>query len=76
MPKILCKCGTQIRLNDIPNKYTYLYMSDIEFDNYSNMVDVEKLYLAMNSFIKCPNCHRIWLYEENKEDPIEYIRVK
>ncbi|WP_164478511.1 hypothetical protein [Mycolicibacterium stellerae] len=56
-------CGTEIRTSgDIPNENEWKLFSDVEFDQYSGQVDVEKLYLAGTIAFRCPVSDHLWIY--------------
>ena len=76
MPKMKCKCGQQIELSTIPNKHTYLFINEVDFDNFSNIVDTEKLYMSMRESVLCPNCKRLWIFDFGDNKPIEYLRIE
>jgi len=76
MPKMLCECGKEIKLHAIPNEYTYMYISEVDYDKYQGRINAEELYRAMDYFIKCPKCSRIWLYKSGNKTPIEYVLTK
>ncbi|MNK81800.1 hypothetical protein D3C87_1015550 [compost metagenome] len=74
MPKLKCNCGEVLRYGDIPCYIEYKFISDVEYDNFENQVDSEELYMKMKSFLKCPNCDRLWLFWNGfDEQPEEYI---
>jgi hypothetical protein len=74
MPSILCKCGEKIRYGDIPCKDEWLFISDVDFDQFKEQVNSEKIYKAMSHALKCPSCKRLWLFEkEFCHPPIEYL---
>jgi hypothetical protein len=63
MGKFLCKCENVIRVSGaIPNPIEWLFISDTEYDSYTNPIEPEKLYLKMNSFLKCDQCGRLWVF--------------
>ncbi len=63
MAKFVCVCGTEIRTSgDIPNENEWKLFSDVEFDQYSGQVDVEKLYLAGTIAFRCPVSDHLWIY--------------
>ena len=59
---MLCKCGQRISYGQIPCDDEWRFISDKDFEAFSGMVDAEDVYLAMKSFLKCPNCSRLWLF--------------
>ena len=77
MPKIICKCNKVIDYGQIPSKHDYLFIADTEYDKYNGMIDSEKLYNQMKTFIKCPNCQRIWIFWDSfQKPPKEYLPIK
>jgi len=62
MPSLTCGCGEIVNYGEIPCSNEWLLMSDIEFDQFSGQIDVEEIYKAMKSLIKCPQCGAIWLF--------------
>ncbi|WP_299107024.1 hypothetical protein [uncultured Tenacibaculum sp.] len=73
MSKFKCKCRKIIRLNQIPNPNEWLIISDIDYDNYSGMIDSEKLYTKMESMFKCFNCGRLWVFWDGLDlEPTSY----
>ena len=62
MPKLRCDCGDVMRYGDIPCPNEWLFISDTEYDAFSGVVDAEELYRAMKSFLRCPNCGRLWVF--------------
>ena len=76
MPKMKCKCEEQIVFGNIPDENTYLYISDVKYDNYTGEVDSEKLFLDMNISVLCPKCKRLWIFKKGDNVPIEYLRIE
>ncbi|EHO15092.1 hypothetical protein [Myroides odoratimimus] len=64
MPKLKCECNEVIKLREIPSPYQYLMISDVEYDSYSGLVDTEELYSKMTILVKCPACHRMYIYNK------------
>ena len=62
MPSINCKCGKKLGYGEIPNSIEWLMISDEAYDKYSGEIDSELLYKEMKSFLKCPNCGRLWVF--------------
>lgn len=65
MPKIRCKCGNIIMLNDIPNENEYLYISDVAYEALDDSFQKDKIYSELNIAVKCNSCQRIYLYGES-----------
>ncbi len=77
MPGLNCKCGHRISYGEIPCRDEYLFISDTEFAPYWDEMDVDKLYKAMNGFLKCPSCGRLWVFWNGYQDTAEeFIPVK
>ena len=74
MAGIECNCGYIIKSNMIPSPNDWIFMSEVEYDKYSGLVDSEELYMAMGRMVMCPNCERIWLYRDGI--PVSYISEK
>jgi hypothetical protein len=63
MPGLGCKCGYRISYGEIPCSDEYLFISDTEFESHwDKELDTQKLYEAMNGFLKCPTCGRLWIF--------------
>lgn len=62
MPSILCRCGDRIDLSMIPNPNEWLLVSDVEYDEFSEEVDAEKLYKRFRHMLICPNCKRLLIF--------------
>ncbi len=76
MPKFLCTCKEVLSYSDIPCKIEYKFISDVEYDEFYGEIDAEKLYEQMKSFIKCPTCHRLWVFWDGYNNkPTEYIKT-
>lgn len=74
MPSIKCNCGNKIACGEIPSSVEWLAISDVEFDSYSGMVDVESLYMSMKRIVKCPSCRRLFVFWEGAEvEPSVYV---
>jgi hypothetical protein len=74
MPAIKCICGNKINYGEIPNKNEFLIISDVEYDNFSGLIDSEKLYKKMKSILECKKCHRLYFFKNGfNNDPIIYF---
>jgi hypothetical protein len=74
MPKLQCTCGMVLNYGQIPCPDEWLLISDVEFDRYSGSVDVEKVYAAMKSLLKCPQCNRLYIFWDGFDrDPEIFI---
>ncbi|HIE02855.1 MAG TPA: hypothetical protein EYP59_21665, partial [Thiotrichaceae bacterium] len=77
MPSLTCGCGEIVNYGEIPCSNEWLLMSDIEFDQFSGQIDVEEIYKAMKSLIKCPQCGAIWLFWNGfQAEPQRYMPLK
>ncbi|NVB80362.1 MAG: hypothetical protein HOV81_18355 [Kofleriaceae bacterium] len=74
MPKFLCKCDEVINLSVIPSPNEWRIMSDTKLDTFSDQVDVEEIYLATDSMLRCPKCDRLWVFWDGAEVATEYVR--
>lgn len=76
MPKIVCTCGNTLSYSEIPCPIEYKFISDNDYDQYQDMINAEILYQQMNSFLKCPECERLWIFwNEYKDKPTEYLKI-
>ncbi|MDQ0888850.1 hypothetical protein QFZ81_003938 [Paenibacillus sp. V4I9] len=76
MPKMLCTCGNVLRYGDIPCKIEYKFISDVDYDKYDAQIDSEELYTKMQSFFKCPDCQRLWIFWDGFDnEPQEYLHA-
>jgi hypothetical protein len=74
MPIFDCKCGERIDYGKIPSPNEWLFISDVEFDGFSGLIEAEELYAVMKSFLKCNKCARLWFFCRGYgESPEEYI---
>jgi hypothetical protein len=71
MPGLDCKCGHRIAYGEIPCEDEWLFISDVDFDKISGMVNSEELYRSMHSFLKCPVCGRLWVFWNGYKEPAE-----
>ena len=62
MPKLRCDCDTIINYGNIPAADEWLLISDIDFDQFSEEVNAEKLYHRFVHMLKCPTCQRLHIY--------------
>jgi hypothetical protein len=77
VPKFKCKCGSILRYSDIPCDIEYKFISDADYDNYHGSIDAEELYMKMESFIKCPDCQRLWVFWLGfQSEPTEYVKAE
>ncbi|MOA30755.1 hypothetical protein D3C78_1518640 [compost metagenome] len=74
MPKINCKCGNHIRINEILNPNEWLIISDREYDGFVGKIDAEELYSKMKSILICKKCGRLWVFWEGfQSKPVSYF---
>ena len=71
MPGLNCRCGHRISFGTIPCSDQWLFISDTAFDSFSGQVDAERVFLAMQSFLKCPVCARLWLFWNGFKHPAQ-----
>jgi hypothetical protein len=78
MAKYLCVCGEEIRTSgDIPNPIEWLYISDVDYDDYSGMVDRQEPYRAFGHAFVCPRSGHIWIFKEGFDgDPTGYAPLE
>ncbi|HLW72782.1 MAG TPA: hypothetical protein VKR54_01920 [Candidatus Babeliales bacterium] len=75
MPKIICTCQNILSYSEIPCPIEYKFISDCDYDKYQEMIDTEFLYQQMNSFLKCPQCERLWIFWHGYNNhPTEYMK--
>jgi len=73
MPKVVCLCKEVINLSDIPSPNQLLMIEDVKYDKYFDSIDAENLYMEMNLVVRCPNCKRLYVYENGfGNDPLIY----
>jgi len=63
MPKVVCLCKEVINLSDIPSSNQLLLIEDVKYEKYFDSIDAEKLYMEMTLVVRCPNCKRLYVYE-------------
>jgi hypothetical protein len=73
MPKLLCKCGEVLILGNIPSPIEWRIISDLKFDSFHGQVDVEEIYTATDTVLRCPKCGRLWVFWEGRDTPSEYV---
>ncbi|GEB35949.1 MULTISPECIES: hypothetical protein [Brevibacillus] len=77
MPKMKCRCGDVLSYGEIPCPIEHLFISDTDFDKFVGKIEAENLYSTMKSFLKCPNCNRLWIFWNGfEEEPTEYIQAQ
>ena len=60
----------------IPCPIEWLFVSDVTFDKFASSIDAEELYKAMQSFLKCPRCGRLWCFWDGfAKPPTEYMPI-
>ncbi|KAA9338461.1 hypothetical protein F0P96_06405 [Hymenobacter busanensis] len=62
MPKIVCKCGNWISYSPIPNPAELLFISDVEYDAFTDKIEPDELYDKMKHILVCDQCERLWVY--------------
>lgn len=77
MPKILCECDETIFLQEIPCKNQWLMISDVDMNRFEGQVNRSDIYDAMAPVVRCPKCHRLWIFWEGfGKPPAQYILAK
>ena len=62
-------------MGDIPCAFEYRFIPDVEYDLLEEPRDLQALYMKMKSFLKCPDCERIWIFWDGFQDyATEYTR--
>ena len=73
MPKIICSCQNILSYSETPCSIEYKFISDVQYDQYQEMINAEDLYQNMKSFLKCPQCDNLWIFRQGYGNPpIEY----
>lgn len=75
MPKLLCRCGEVISLSVIPCPFEWRIMSSTKLDTLPDQVDVEEIYRATDTIVRCPKCDRLWVFWDDAEVATEYARA-
>lgn len=74
MAILYCRCGHLIDYGVIPCPEEWLFVADDVFDRFSGATDVDEIYRAMRSFLKCPACGRLWVFWDGfSQPPEEYV---
>lgn len=74
-----CKCGYILSTTQAPNDIQLRVFTDKEWDRILNCETIEtwKIPLPKYDVWKCPNCNRIYVFEEGKDVPImKYVLEK
>jgi hypothetical protein len=70
MAKFKCVCGHAISTSGtIPNPDEWELMSDVEFDEFKGLVNVEELYLRMKVLYRCPHSDHLWVFWDGIDSP-------
>ncbi len=73
MPSFRCVCDSRIGYGQIPSPAEWLIIGDVAFNAFSGQVESEDVYRAMTHALKCPNCHRLWIFENGfSSQPVCY----
>jgi hypothetical protein len=68
MAKFLCVCGATIRTSgDIPHPYQWLFVSDLDYDDWEGQIDAEALYMAFGHAYRCPDSGHLWVFDRGYE---------
>jgi len=76
MAKMNCKCGCILSTTQAPNDIQLKVYTDKEWEKIldCDIVESWKIPLPKYDVWKCPNCNRIYVFEEGKDIPImKYI---
>jgi hypothetical protein len=52
MPSILCKCKQKISYGQLPCPHEHLFISDVDYDKYDDIINWKKLYFDMKSILR------------------------
>jgi hypothetical protein len=70
MAKFHCVCGQTISTSGaIPNPDEWRMLSDVEFDQFVGLVDVEDLYRQMRVMYRCPISDHLWVFWDGLDAP-------
>lgn len=73
MPKLACSCGNWIQYGEIPSPHEWLFISDIDYDRHTGMIEIEELYRDSKSALRCPTCGTLFVFWEGFDHvPAEY----
>lgn len=76
MSALMCTCGNDLRVSEMPCKTEFIFISDSEYDRFEGDINTDKLYVQMKSFFQCTECKRLWVFWEGfNKKPTEYIPV-
>lgn len=76
MAKMNCKCGYILNTTQVPNNIELRVYTDEEWDKILNCEIIEpwKIPLPKYNVWRCPNCGRVYVFEEGNNIPImKYI---
>ena len=78
MAKFRCVCGYQVSTSgSIPNVDQWMFMSDVDLDEFGGMVDIEELYLRLGIMFRCPQSDHLWFFWDGFDhEPTLYEPVK
>jgi hypothetical protein len=63
MAKFTCVCGYTISTSgDIPHPYQWNLIADSVFDDPSDSVAVDQLYMQATVMFRCPRSGHLWIY--------------
>ena len=69
MPKIRCLCDAVISLSEIPCPNQFMIISDVEYGKFTDQVDAEEVYMAMEIAVRCPACGRLHIFWDGFANP-------
>lgn len=76
MAKMTCKCGRILSTTQVPNGIELRVYQDREWDAIMDIDSIEpwKIPLPEYEVWKCPNCSRIYVFNQGNPNPImQYI---
>ncbi|MEW4415263.1 hypothetical protein [Clostridium sp. AN503] len=79
MAKMNCKCGYILSTMQAPNDIQLRVYTDREWEEIldCDIIEPWKIPLPQYDVWKCPNCNRIYVFEEGKDMPImKYVLEK
>jgi hypothetical protein len=63
MPRRLCKCGYSIPSGEIPCPYEWDAISNVSFDRFPEVIEMEKVLMVSTIVLKCPECGRLLVFK-------------
>jgi hypothetical protein len=70
MAKFRCVCGFIISTSgEIPHPYQWNLLSDVAFDAFTGLVDVDQIYMRATVMFRCPKSDHLWIYWNGLDQP-------